>query len=64
MPVEFTDRSGQPRSVQEIREALAVVERRIVKVNTADPELFLTLPTIRDCLRLVLKVAEKQEPQP
>jgi len=50
--VEDKDKSGQPRSKDELKEALGAVEWAIVKCMTeVPPQLFLVLPIIREVLK-------------
>ena len=42
--VTMVDKSGEPRSLRDIEDALRIVEQRIVKADFSDPGLFLVLP--------------------
>ena len=56
--IETEDKTGQPRSDDEIKEAILVVEKEIVKVDFGNPTLFLQLPTIRESLKELLLFRE------
>lgn len=58
-PVEFQDNTGKPRSDKDIQEAIAEVEKAIVKANTSNVPLFMQLPTIRQSLNELLALREK-----
>jgi len=53
------DKTGQPRSDDDLREAISVVEKEIVKADFGNPTLFLQLPTIREALKELLDVREQ-----
>ena len=55
------DKTGQPRSNDELKEAISIVEKEIVKVDFRTPTLFLQLPTIREALKELLDVRERFE---
>lgn len=52
------DKTGQPRSNDELKEAILVVEKEIVKADFDNPTLFLQLPTIREALKELLTIRE------
>ncbi len=52
------DKTGQPRSNDELKEAISIVEKEIVKVDFRTPTLFLQLPTIREALKELLDIKE------
>ena len=53
-----TDKTGQPRSDDDIKEAILVVEKEIVKADFKNPDLFVQLPTIREALEELLDFRE------
>jgi len=58
MTVEMEDRTGQPRRVAEIEEAIMLLKRRLTNpaaMMKSDPELFVNLLCIKDCLEELLK---------
>ena len=57
--MEIIDKTGQPRSDEEIVGAIQVVENRIVKLSVGDPELFLQFPIIREALKELLTHRER-----
>ena len=57
--IEMRDMSGQPRSDEELRQALEAVERSMVRdMMKLPPELFVQLPVIRDALISLLTLRE------
>lgn len=52
MTLEVTDKSGQPRSDQDLQEGIDTLTRIMAAPwATAQPELLLVIPTLLDCLR-------------
>ena len=59
MAIDFKDVDG--RTVRECRDAMAAVHQALVKdLTTLPPYLGIQLTTIRDCLGVVLKIAESR----
>jgi len=53
--VEMVDKTGQPRSDDDLKEAIAAVEVTMVKhIGKCPPQLLVSLPTIRAALRELL----------
>jgi len=60
MGVEMIDKTGQPRSDDEIKKAILVVEKVMVSIDCfKNPTLFVQLPTIREALKELLDVRER-----
>lgn len=55
MPIENKDMTEEPRSEKQLREALDVVTKEIVKADFNNPTLYLQLSTIRDALKELLR---------
>lgn len=57
--MEFIDKTGQPRSEDDLREALQAVEHTMLKdILKVPPRLAVLLPTIRQALVELLKRRE------
>lgn len=53
--MEMVDRTGQPRSNADVREAIGVVEKMIVKLHGGTPpEVYVMLPIIHQSLKELL----------
>ena len=61
MPIDFIDKSGEPRSKEELQEALEVINKEFLSKNFGNPGLFVQLPVIRDALKLLIMLYERQE---
>ena len=59
MPLITEDRTGQPRSDEEIAEALLQVKREIAKADFSNPMLFVQFLTIKDGLEELLSLRQK-----
>lgn len=62
MDVNVVDKSGEPRSVQSAKEALACVDKHIIKaqISSGFPiDLFLVLPTIHEILKSYISMNSK-----
>lgn len=58
--VQVVDKTGQPRSEENLEEALQVVEHAIVKqMMQIPPRLFLQLPIIREAVIELLERRKK-----
>ena len=53
-----TKEINQSRSDDELKEAIQVVEKEIIKTDFQNPTLFLQLPTIREGLKELLSIRE------
>lgn len=58
--IGFEDRTGQPRSDEDIQEAIQAVEHAMVKnMLKVPPKLAVMLPTIREALKELLVLRQK-----
>jgi len=49
--MSIIDKTGQPRSDEDIKDAIRAIETTLVKgLNSCSPQLFILLPTIREAL--------------
>jgi len=56
------DRSGQPRSVEDIDEALqAMMQLLIEGALSSPPRVILAIPTVLDALKLYKKILQEKE---
>ncbi len=56
--MEIEDRTGQPRRDGEVQEAVMILTRRLTNpkvLMNADPELFVNILCIKDCLEELLR---------
>ena len=51
--MELIDKTGQPRSNEDLLEAIKVIRKRMITMTT-DPELFVMFPTILNALEELL----------
>lgn len=56
MTVEFIDKSGQPRSDEEVKEAIKEIEKALIRADTSNIPLFLQFPIIRQSLQELLQL--------
>jgi len=62
MGIGMIDKTGQPRSDDELREAISVVEKVMVSIDCfKNPTLFVQLPTIREALKELLDIRKQIE---
>jgi len=59
--IHTIDRSGEPRSNDDLKAAILVVEKEIIKVDFRNPTLFVQLPVIRDALKELLEIRTIKE---
>ena len=58
MGLEMEDRTGKPRRDKEIAECISIINRRFAgnhPLMAADPELFVNLMCIKNCLEELLQ---------
>jgi len=58
MGINIIDRSGEPRSDEDIQEAIDAVTREMVSRNPGNPELMVMFPTIIESLNELLRLRE------
>ena len=44
--MEIEDKSGQPRDINDFKEALSIIMQEFLKFNTLSPRVMLIVPTI------------------
>jgi len=71
MGLNFVDESGQPRSDQDLQEAIDTVVKEMVSRTPGNPQLIVMFPTIIECLqelqglrRVISEHAEKKRTTP
>ncbi len=57
---EMIDKTGEPRTPKDFREALDTIEHTIINPPLSHPLLVVHLGIIRDALRLVIIAGEKR----
>jgi hypothetical protein len=60
--LKFEDKTGQPRSVEELKEALSAVQKEFITNPFGSPNLSIHYPTIMEALTLLIRVMEAKQP--
>lgn len=62
MPMECIDKTGHPRSDDDLRDAIGVIEKQMVlNVTKIPPELLVLLPTMREGLKELIGIRQTIE---